>query len=53
MANLTDKLSAAKEQRLNQLGTAVLVGCGKLNFGSTHGAPSELDVKPVSLQSLT
>ena len=51
--NLTDKLSAAKERRLNQFGAAVLVRYGKLNLGSTHGAPSESDVKPVSLQSLT
>ena len=53
MPNLTDKLSAAKERRLNQFGAAVLVRYGKLNLGSTHGAPSESDVKPVSLQSLT
>ena len=52
MPNLTDELSMAKERCLNQFGTAVLVRCGKkfdrvcrsfveLNFGSTHGAPSE------------
>ena len=54
--NLTDELSTAKEPRLNQFGTAVLVSCGKsvkfdrvcrtfveLNLGSTHGAPSESD----------
>ena len=45
--NLTDDLSTAKERRLNQFGTAVLVRCGKrltevcrtfveLNLGSTH-----------------
>ena len=57
MPNLTDELSMAKEQRLNQFGAAVLVWCGKsvksdrvcrtfvkLNLGSTHGAPSESDV---------
>jgi len=27
--NLTDELSTAKERRLNQFGTAVLVWCGK------------------------
>ena len=61
--NLTDELSTAKERRLNQFGAAVLVWCGKsvkfdrvcrtfveLNLGSTHGAPSESDVAPVSLQ---
>ena len=59
-------LSTAKEQRLNQFGTAVLIWCGKsvkfdrvcrtfveLNLGSTHGTPSESDVAPVSLQSRT
>ena len=64
--NLTDELSTAKEQRLNQLGMAVLVWCGKrvkfdrvcrtfieLNLGSTHGTLSESDVAPVSLQSRT
>ena len=64
--NLTDKLSTAKERRLNQFGMAVLVWCGKsvkfdrvcrtfveLNLGSTHGTPSESDVAPVSLQSRT
>ena len=64
--NLTDELSTAKEQRLNQFGTAVLVWCGKsvkfdrvcrtfvkLNLGSTHGATSESDVAPASLQSRT
>ena len=64
--NLTDELSTAKERRLNQFGTAVLVWCGKsvkfdrvcrtfveLNLGSTHGTPSESDVAPVSLQSRT
>ena len=64
--NLTDKLRTAKEWRLNQFGTAVLVWCGKsvkfdrvcrtfveLNLGSTHGTPSESDVVPVSLQSRT
>ena len=58
--NLTDELSMAKERRLNQFGTAVLVWCGKsvkfdrvcltfveLNLGSTHGTPSESDVAPV------
>ena len=29
MPNLTDELSTAKERRLNQIGTAVLVWCGK------------------------
>ena len=29
MPNLTDELSTAKERRLNQFGTAVLVWCGK------------------------
>ena len=60
--NLTDELSTAKERRLNQFGTAVLVWCGKalsatecveLNLGSTHGATSESDVAPTSLQSRT
>ena len=64
--NLNDELSTAKERRLNQFGTAVLVWCGKsvkfdrvcrtfveLNLGSTHGTPSESDVVPVSLQSRT
>ena len=64
--NLTDELSTAKERRLNQFGTAVLVWCGKsvefdrvcrtfveLNLGSTHGTPSESDVALVSLQSRT
>ena len=66
MPNLTDELSTAKERRLNQFGTAVLVWSGKsvkfdrvcrtfvqLNLGSTHGTPSESDVAPVSLQSRT
>ena len=66
MPNLTDELSTAKERRLNQFGTAVLVWCGKsvkfdrvcrtfveLNLGSTHSTPSESDVAPVSLQSRT
>ena len=64
MPNLTDKLSTAKERRLNQFGTAVLVRYGKkgwcdknspesveFDLVSTHGAPSESDVAPVSLQS--
>ena len=64
--NLTDELSTAKERRLNQFGTAVLVWCGKsvkfdrvcrafveLNIGSTHGVPSESDVPTVSLPSST
>ena len=64
--NPTDELSTAKERRLNQFGTAVLVWCGKsvkfdrvcrtfveLNLGSTHGTPSESDVTPVLLQSRT
>ena len=64
--NLTDELSTTKERRLNQFGTAVLVWCGKSvkfdtvcrtfvrpNLGSTHGAPSESDVVPVTLQSRT
>ena len=64
--NLTDELSTAKERRLNQFGTAVLVWCGKsvkfdrvcrtfveLNLCSTHGTPSESDVAPASLQSGT
>ena len=65
---LTDELSTAKERRLNQFATAVLVWCGKsvkfgrlcrtfveLNLGSTHtyGTPSESDIAPVSLQSRT
>ena len=66
MLNLTDELSMAEEQCLNQLGTAVLVWCFKsvkfdsvcqtfveLNLGSTHGAQSESDDTPVSLQSQT
>ena len=67
MPNLTDELSTAKERRLNQLfGAAVFVWCGKsvkfdkvcrtfvkLNLGLTHGAPSESDVAPVSLQRRT
>ena len=64
--NLTDELSMAKERRLNQFGTAVLVWCGKsvkfdrvcrtfveLNLGSTHDTPSESDVAPESLPSRT
>ena len=64
--NLTDELSRAKERRLNQSGTAVLVRSGRsvkfdkvcrtfdeLNLSSTHSAPSESDVAPVSLQSRT
>ena len=49
--NLTNQLSTAKERRLNQFRTAVLVRCRKsstvcrtfveLNLASTHGAPSE------------
>ena len=57
LPNLTDELNTAKERRLNQLGTAVLVRCGKrstdsveLHLGSTHGEPSESDVAPVSLK---
>ena len=67
MPNLTDELSTAKELRLNQSDTADLVtGRAKalsstelcrtfveLNLDSTHGAPSESDVAPVSLQSRT
>ena len=62
----SDELYAAKERRLNQFGTAVLVWCGKsvkfdivcrtfveLNVGSTHSTSSESDVAPVSLQSQT
>ena len=64
--NLTDELSTAKERRLNQFGTAVLVWRGKsvkfdrvcrtfveLNLGSTHGTLSESGVAPLSLQSQT
>ena len=64
--NLTDESSTAKEQRLNQFGTAVLVWYGQsvkfdrvcrtfveLILGSTHGTPSESHVAPVSLQSRT
>ena len=64
--NLTDELSTAKERRLNQFGTAVLVWRSKsvkfdrvcrtfveLNLGSTHGTPSESGVAPLSLQSQT
>ena len=63
---LTDELGTAKEPRLNQFGTAVLVWCGKsvkfdrvcrtfveLNLGSPQGTPSESIVAPVSLQSRT
>ena len=66
VANLTCELSREKERRLNQFGTPVLVRCGKsvkfdrvcrtfdeLNLSSTHSAPSESDVAPVSLQSRT
>ena len=66
MPNITDELGRAKERRLNQFGTAVLVWCGKsvkfdsvcrtsveLNLGSTLGTASESDVGPVSLQSGT
>ena len=66
MPNLTDELSTAKERRLNQFGTAILVRCGKsvkfdrvgrtfveLNLDSTHGALSESDVATVSHQSRT
>ena len=62
--SLTDELSTARERC--QLGTVVLVWCGKtvkfdrvcgtfveLNLGSTHGALSESNVAPVSLQSRT
>ena len=61
MPNLTDELCAAKARHLSQFGTAVLVWCDKsvkfdrvcrtfveLNLGSTHGAPSESDVTPMS-----
>ena len=54
--NLTGELSTAKERRLNQFGTAVSTVCRtfvELNLGSTHGARSESDVAPVSLQSRT
>ena len=63
--NLTDELSTAKGRCLNQFGTAVLVwgkrvmfdricrNFVKLSLGSTHDAPSESDVAPVSLQSRT
>ena len=53
MPNLTDELSTAKEWRLNQFGTEVLVQqpfgrvCRtfvELNLDWTHGAPSESDV---------
>ena len=60
--NLTDELSTARERC--QFGTVVLVWCGnsvkfdrccrtfaELKLGSTHGALSESDVAPVSLQS--
>ena len=63
---VADTLSTAKERRLNQFGTAVLVWCGKsvkfdrvrrtfveLNLGSTHGTACESDVAPVSLESRT
>ena len=66
MPNLTDELSAGKARRLSQFSTAVLVWYAKsvkydrvcptffeLNFGSTHGAPSESDVTPISLQTRT
>ena len=62
MPNLTDELSTARERC--QFGTVVLVWCGnsvkfdrccrtfaELKLGSTHGALSESDVAPVSLQS--
>ena len=42
--NLTHELSTAKERRLNQFGTAVLVRCGKSVWcgqSSTRGALSE------------
>ena len=61
MPNLTDELSTAEEECLNQFGTAVLVWCSKnikfdrvcrtfvnLNLGSMHSAPSESDVAPMS-----
>ena len=55
--NLTDELSTAKEQGLNQFGTAVLVWCDKsVKFDRvcrTFVEPSESDVAPVSLQSRT
>ena len=67
MPNLTDELSTAKERRLKQFDTAVLVTdppkalrstelCRtfvELNLDSTHGAPSESDVASVSQQSRT
>ena len=34
--NLTDELSTAKEQRLNQFGTAFLVRCGKSSTESVE-----------------
>ena len=46
-----------RERCLNQYGTAVFDRVCRafveLNLGSTHGAPSESDVAPVSLQSRT
>ena len=63
MPNLTDELSTAKERRLNQFGTAVLVWCDKsvkfdrvcrtfveLNLSSTHRTSSESDVSEMSRQ---
>ena len=34
--NLSDELSTAKERRLNQFGTAVLVWCGKSSTDSVE-----------------
>ena len=64
MPNLTDDLSTAKERRLNQFGTKVLVRCGKsltesvellsnLTLARHNGTPSESDVAPGSFQSRT
>ena len=42
--NLTDELSTAKERRLNQFGTAVLVRCGKsVRFDRVSGTFVELN----------
>ena len=56
--NLTDELSTAKERRLNQFGTAVLVWCDKsVKFDIDRQCRTfvelKSDVAPVSLQSRT
>ena len=47
--NLTDELSTAKERRLNQFGTAVLVWCQCLGLFTTKAnddSPSDVNTMP-------